>query len=155
MRTAYKVLTLLVLAGLVCYSGRSLNMEAAEGVEAEQALKRAQKTNSGSAEAIKSQQGEIKMSENMSTNHAWNKTKENLHVAKDNIAEESEKLWDKTKEGSKKAAHKISEESEEIWDKTKETSAEAWDKTKEVSAQTWDKAKNAVHGSKDAQTKAD
>ena len=146
MRTAYKVLTLLVLAGLVCYSGRSLNMEAAEGVEAEQALKRAQKTNSGSAEAIKSQQGEIKMSENMSTNpnHAWNKTKENLHVAKDNIAEESEKLLDKTKEGSKKVAHKISEESEEIWDKTKETSAK-----------TWDKAKNAVHGSKDAQTKAD
>lgn len=133
MRTAYKVLTLLVLAGLVCYSGRSLNMEAAEGVKAEQALKSGRKMNYGGTESVKSQQGEVKMSDNMSTNHTWNKTKENLHIAKDNIAEESEKLWDKTKE----------------------TSAEVWDKTKNVSAKTWDKAKNTVHGSKNMQTKAD
>lgn len=155
MRTAYKVLTLLVLAGLVCYSGRSLNMEAAEGVKAEQALKSGRKMNYGGTESVKSQQGEVKMSDNMSTNHTWNKTKENLHIAKDNIAEESEKLWDKTKEGSKKAVHEISEETEEIWDKTKETSAEVWDKTKNVSAKTWDKAKNTIHGSKNMQTKAD
>lgn len=151
MRTAYKVLTLLVLAGLVCYSGRSLNEK--QRAEAGQALKSGRKMNYGGTESVKLQQGEVKMSDNMSTNHTWNKTKENLHIAKDNIAEESEKLWDKTKEGSKKAAHKVSEESEEIWDKTKETSAEAWHKTKEVSAKTWNKAKNVVHGSEKTQAK--
>ncbi len=147
MRATYKVLTLIVLGGLVCYSGRSLNME--QGTEAEPALKLVQKADSANGESVKTVKGE----NDMSASHTWNRTKENLHIAKDNMAEESEKLWDKTKEGSKKAAHKISEESEEIWDKTKETSAEAWHKTKEVSAKTWDKAKNAVHGAEKARAK--
>lgn len=147
MRASYKVLTLIVLGGLVCYSGRSLNEK--QGTEAGQAPELAQKADSANGESVKIEKGE----NDMSVSHTWNRTKENLHIAKDNIAEESEKLWDKTKEDSKKAAHKISEESEEIWDKTKETSAEAWYKTKEVSAKTWDKAKNAVHGAENAQAK--
>ena len=144
MRTAYKVLTLLVLAGLVCYSGRSLNEK--QRAEAGQAPELAQKADSANDESVKTEKGK----NDMSTSHTWNRTKENLHIAKDNIAE---KLWDKTKEGSKKAAHKVSEESEEIWDKTKETSAEAWHKTKEVSAKTWNKAKNVVHDSEKTQAK--
>lgn len=147
MHASYKVLTLIVLGGLVCYSGRSLNEK--QRAEAGQAPELAQKADSANDESVKTEKGK----NDMSTSHTWNRTKENLHIAKDNIAEESEKLWDKTKEGSKKAAHKVSEESEEIWDKTKETSAEAWHKTKEVSAKTWNKAKNVVHGSEKTQAK--
>ncbi len=127
MRIIYKTLTVAVLAGLVCYTGRSLNMSASPTPTAEQSLKQVKHT----ADALhKIQQGEITMSEHTAS-PVWDKTKETIHAARDAVAEDSQKLWDSTKENSQKAAHKVSEESEKLWDKTKEKSAETWEKTKE------------------------
>lgn len=127
MRIIYKTLTVAVLFGLVCYTGRSLNMSALPPPTAEQSLEQVKHT---ASTLHKIQQGENIMSEHTAF-PVWDKTKETIHAARDAVAEDSQKLWDSTKENSQKAAHKVSEESEKLWDKTKEKSTETWEKTKE------------------------
>lgn len=92
MRNFYKALTVAVLSGLVCYSGRSLNLQESSPVPtAEQSLLQAQKTTEAINKATQNhQQGDIKMLHK--TQHNLNKAKETLHAAKDNIAENHQAL---------------------------------------------------------------